>query len=130
MTVGNYSPKSITNYMREMRFIFQYYNQLSPKDITADHISNYILYIKQVYQSGHDKCRMVAHSVAFFFRHVLKQPYSIPSKLYPRKEFRLPDIMSQQEVRKVMASITNLKHRAIIQTIYSPRVSACRNAST
>jgi site-specific recombinase XerD len=73
---------------------------------------------------------MVAHSVAFFFRHVLQQPYSIPSKLYPRKEYRLPDIMSQEEVKKVMASITNLKHRAIIQTIYSPRVSACRNAST
>jgi hypothetical protein len=37
--------------------------------------------------------------------------------------------MSQQEVKKVMASITNLKHRAIIQTIYSPWAFACRNAS-
>jgi integrase/recombinase XerD len=107
MTVGNYSPKSITNYLREMRFIFQYYPALSPRQITADHISQYILYIKEVHKSGHDKCRMVAHSVAFFFRHVLNQPYSIPSKLYPRKEYRLPDIMSQEEVRKVMASIVN-----------------------
>jgi site-specific recombinase XerD len=115
--------------MREMRFIFQYYNQLSPKDITSDHISSYILYLKEVHKSGHDKCRMVAHSVAFFFRYVLHQPYSIPSKLYPRKEYRLPDIMSQEEVKKVMASITNLKHRAIIQTIYSSgiRLQECIN---
>jgi site-specific recombinase XerD len=38
--------------------------------------------------------------------------------------------MSQQEVKKVMASITNLKHRAIIQTIYSPlgiRLQECIN---
>jgi site-specific recombinase XerD len=119
MTVGNYSPKSITGYMREMRFIFAYYNHLSPKDITADHVSQYILYIRQVFQSGHDKCRMVAHSVAFFFRHVLRQPYSIPSKLYPRKEYRLPDVMTQEEVRKLLSSITNLKHKAILQTIYS-----------
>jgi integrase/recombinase XerD len=129
MTVGNYSPKSILNYMREMRFIFQYYNHLSPKDITADHISTYILYIKEVHASGHDKCRMVAHSVAFFFRHVQKQPYSIPSKLYPRKEYRLPDIMSQEEVRKIFSCITNLKHRALIQTIYSSgiRLQECIN---
>jgi site-specific recombinase XerD len=129
MTVGNYSPKSIVNYMREMRFIFQYYPELSPKQVTADHISQYILYIKEVHKSGHDKCRMVAHSVAFFFRHVLQQPYSIPSKLYPRKEYRLPDIMSQEEVKKVMACITNLKHRAILQTIYSSgiRLQECIN---
>lgn len=129
MLVGNYSPKSIVNYMREMRFIFQHYNHLAPKDITADHISEYILYIKEVYKSGHDKCRMVAHSVAFFFRHVLHQPYSIPSKLYPRKEYRLPDIMSQEEVKKTLSCITNLKHRAIIQTIYSSgiRLQECIN---
>jgi site-specific recombinase XerD len=129
MTVGNYSPKSITGYMREMRFIFQYYNHHSPKDITAEHISQYILYLKQVHQSGHDKCRMVAHSVAFFFRHVLCQPYSIPSKLYPRKEYRLPDVMTQEEVKKLLAVITNLKHRAIIQTIYSSgiRLQECIN---
>jgi site-specific recombinase XerD len=129
MTVGNYSPKSIAGYVREMRFIFQYYPELSPRQITADHITSYILYIKQVHQSGHDKCRMVAHSVAFFFRHVLHQPYSIPSKLYPRKEYRLPDIMSQEDVKKLMASITNLKHRAIIQTIYSSgiRLQECIN---
>jgi len=129
MTMGNYSPRSISNYLREMRFIFQYYHQLSPKDITSDHISAYILYIKEVYKSGHDKCRMVAHSVAFFFRHVMQQPYSIPSKLYPRKEYRLPDIMNQQEVRKLLSGITNLKHKAIIQTIYSSgiRLQECIN---
>jgi integrase/recombinase XerD len=129
MTVGHYSPKSITGYMREMRFIFQHFGHLSPQQLTADHISEYILYIKQVFQSGHDKCRMVAHSVAFFFRHVLQQPYSIPSKLYPRKEYRLPDVMSQEEVRQLLASITNLKHKAIIETIYSSgiRLQECIN---
>jgi integrase/recombinase XerD len=129
MLVGNYSAKSIVGYMREMRFIFQHYNHLAPKDITADHISEYILYLKEVFKSGPDKCRMVAHSVAFFFRHVLRQPYSIPSKLYPRKQYRLPDIMSQEEVRKTLSCITNLKHRAIIQTIYSSgiRLQECIN---
>lgn len=129
MTVGNYSPRSIQNYLREMRFIFQHYHQLSPKDITANHISEYILYVKEVHQSGHDKCRMVAHSVAFFFRHVLQQPYSIPSKLYPRKQYKLPDVMSQQEVRQLLSTITNLKHKAIIQTIYSSgiRLQECIN---
>lgn len=119
MTVGNYSPKSITGYMREVRFIFQYYPELTPKDITADHIRTYLLYLREVLGSGYDKCRMAAHSVAFLFRHVLNQPYSIPSKLYPRKQYRLPGVMTQEEVRRLLSAVTNLKHKAILETIYS-----------
>ena len=92
MTVGGYADKSIRNYVREMRFIFEYYPDTRPCTITAEQIEQYICYIKETFNSGHDKCRMVASSVAFFFKHVLKRPYDLPSKLYPRKKFQLPRV--------------------------------------
>jgi len=52
MTAGGYSPRSIGNYVREMRFIFEYYPDTRPSAITADQVEKYICYIKQVFNSG------------------------------------------------------------------------------
>ena len=102
MTVGGYSVRSIGNYVPEMRFIFEYYPQVRPSTLTAEQIEQYICYIKQTFNSGHDKCRMVASSVSFFFKQILKRPYDLPSKLYPKKKFQLPNVMTIDEVRQLL----------------------------
>jgi integrase/recombinase XerD len=122
MTVGNYSPKSIRNYVREMRFIFEYYADTRPSTITAEQVEQYICYIKQTFNSGHDKCRMVASSVSFFFKNVLKRPYDLPSKLYPRKGFKLPNVMTSDEVWQLLTHTSGIKQKAIIELFYSSGV--------
>lgn len=113
-----YSPRTIRNYFAEMRHLFAYYNQLGPKEITQDHIASYINYIKKEHGVGRDKCRMAAQSCSFFFKHILPSPYVTPHALYPRKEFRLPEILTPEQVSTVLSSTSNLKHRAIIALLY------------
>lgn len=122
MTVGGYSPRSIGNYVREMRIIFEYYPQTRPSQLTAEQIEQYICYIKKVFNSGHDKCRMVASSVSFFFKQVLKRPYDLPTKLYPKKKFQLPNVMTPEEVRQLLGTACSIKQLAIIQLFYSSGV--------
>lgn len=122
MTVGGYSVRSIGNYVREMRFIFEYYPEVRPSTLTAEQIEVYICYIKEVFNSGHDKCRMVASSVSFFFKQILKRPYDLPSKLYPKKKFQLPNVMGVDEVRQLLNTPCSLKQQAIIQLFYSSGV--------
>jgi site-specific recombinase XerD len=122
MTVGGYSHRSIGNYVREMRFIFEYYPEVRPSTLTAEQIEVYICYIKEVFNSGHDKCRMVASSVSFFFKQILKRPYDLPSKLYPKKKFQLPNVMDIDEVRQLLNTPCSLKQQAIIQLFYSSGV--------
>lgn len=119
MTTGGYSPRSIGNYVREMRFIFEYYPDTRPSAITADQIEKYICYIKQVFNSGHDKCRMVASSVSFFFKQILKRPYDLPVKLYPKKKMLLPNVMTVDEVRQLLNTHCSIKQKAVIQLFYS-----------
>jgi site-specific recombinase XerD len=122
MTVGNYSPRSIGNYVREMRFIFEYYPDVSPAALTAEQIEVYICYIKRTFNSGFSKCRMVASSVSFYFKQILKRPYDLPSKLYPRRGFQLPNVMSIDQIRQLLAIPSTLKQQAIIQLFYSSGV--------
>ena len=62
---------------------------------------------------------MAAQSISFFCRHVLKRPYVIPSVVYPRATSTLPAVMSPQEVKLLIDTVKNIKHRTIIMLLYS-----------
>jgi site-specific recombinase XerD len=119
LKVGHYSPATIVNYRREIRLLLEYYPDLDPADLSIDLITRYLLYCKEVLGSGFSKCHLVAQSVSFLFKHVLHKDYRVPSVLYPRKPEQLPDILSEAEVKRLIESTTNLKHRTILALIYS-----------
>ncbi len=62
---------------------------------------------------------MAAQSISFFFRHVLKRVYVIPSVIYPRSSSKLPPVMNAAEMKTLIDSVKNLKHRTIIMMLYS-----------
>jgi integrase/recombinase XerD len=62
---------------------------------------------------------MAAQSISFYFRHVLKKPFVIPSLIYPRPSSKLPPVMSAQQIRTLIDSIKNIKHRTIVMLLYS-----------
>lgn len=101
-----------------MRYIFSYYNEKDPAQITQDEIIRYLNFIKREFGSGYDKCRMVAQACSFFYKNILKVPYVVPSAFYPRREFKLPNILSEQEVKHLLDSTTNFKHKCILSMFY------------
>ena len=101
-----------------MRYIFSYYNEKDPTLIDQDDIIRYINFIKKQFGSGYDKCRMVAQACSFFYKNILRVPYVVPSAFYPRKEFKLPNILSEKEVKHLLLSVPNFKHRCLIALFY------------
>jgi integrase/recombinase XerD len=118
MVAAGYSRQSITSYFREIRYICAYYPDLSPSDWADRHIIGYMAYLRTVHHASYSKCKMAAQSVAFFFRHVLKRPYDVPSKLYPKREFKLPHYLTKEEVLKLVENCRGAKQRAIVETFY------------
>ena len=119
MIAGNYSPRSIATYLREIRYICAYLPDLSPQQWTDAHIIDYLHYLKTVHQVSYSKSKMTAQSVAFFFRHVLKRPYDVPSKLYPKREFKLPHYLTKEEMQRLINSCRSPKQKAIVELFYS-----------
>ena len=118
LTAKHYSPRTIRNYMQEMRFIFAHYPDLLPASITSKHIVSYINFIITAHGVGREKCHQVAQSCSFFFKHVLPSPFVIPSQFYPRKENKLPRVFSVAEVKQLLTVIPNLKHRVMTGLFY------------
>ena len=118
MFAAGYSRCSITAYLREIRYLCAYFPDLSPNEWTDRHIIQYMAYLRTVHHASYSKCKMTAQSVAFFFRHVLKRPYDVPSKLYPKREFKLPHFLTKEEVLKLVENCRSAKQRAIVETFY------------
>jgi integrase/recombinase XerD len=118
LTAKNYSPRTLRNYIAEMRYLFSYYNEKDPIEINQDDIIKYLNFIKKQFGSGYDKCRMVAQACSFFYKNILRVPYVVPSAFYPRMESKLPNILSEKQVKHLLESTTNNKHRCILSMFY------------
>lgn len=117
--MGHYSPNTIRNYLSELRYLFVYHSEVSPQDISEDMLLEYLVYLAKTLGCSRIKCRMAAQSISFFCRHVLKRPYVIPSVIYPRASSTLPPVMSAEEIRALIDTVKNVKHRTIIMLLYS-----------
>ncbi|SHF87010.1 tyrosine-type recombinase/integrase [Flavisolibacter ginsengisoli] len=119
LSIGQYSPLTIRNYLSELRYLFVYHGNVSPGDFTEDMLLQYLLYLAKTLGCSRAKCRMAAQSISFYFRHVLRRPYVIPSLIYPRPSSKLPAVMSAQQIKTLIDSIKNIKHRTIVMLLYS-----------
>jgi len=119
LSLGHYSPNTIRNYLSELRYLFVYYAEVEPQDFTEDMMMQYLLYLARTLGCSRVKCRMAAQSISFFFRYVMKLPYVVPSLIYPRQSSKLPPVMSAQEIRTLIDSIKNIKHRTVVMLLYS-----------
>ncbi len=59
------------------------------------------------------------NAIKFYYEHVLKRPRQVYYLERPKKEKRLPGVLSLNEVQCLLGKIRNTKHFAIISLIYS-----------
>ena len=114
----NYSPRTVRNYTSEMRYIFAYNNHKDPATINHEDIIAYINFIKKQFGSGYDKCRMVAQACSFFYKHILRVPFVVPSAFYPRRESKLPHILTVDEIGHLLSVTANIKYRCLLALFY------------
>lgn len=118
LVLRGYGKGSIKNYVNEMILLFKYYHLKHVEQITQHDIEQYMLYIKQVHLVGRAKCRSVAQSCSFFYKRVLPSDYIVPSNLYPKKQFILPNIMAETEVAQLFAAPLTIKEYCVVGLLY------------
>lgn len=67
MTVGGYSPRGIGNYVRDLRFIFEYYPDTRPSQLSAEQIEQYICYISRFSTAGTPNAALFLIPLVGFF---------------------------------------------------------------
>ena len=89
------------------------------------HIREYqaeLFHIRKL-SSGTVAIRLAA--LRFFYTKTLKKCWSIAETPYPKKDHRLPTILSQEEVAQLIDAASTVFHRTLLMTLYA---TGARNA--
>ena len=118
LQIQEYGKGSVRNYLQELTLLFKHYNNLQVEELRQEHIERYVLFIKENHRVGRAKCRSVAQACSYFFKKVMPSDYIVPSKLYPKKQFVLPDIMTEQQVAQLFNASLSLKEYCVVGLLY------------
>jgi integrase/recombinase XerD len=126
--IRNYAPTTVACYIRSIAEFAQHFNkppdQLGPEEIRAWQL--FLLKEKRVKLSTYIQA---VCALRFFYQNTLHRRIEIDRIPLPRYEKKLPVILSKAEVKALLEAPKNLKHRAMLATMYGAglRVSEVAN---
>ena len=114
----NYSPRTIKTYVSCLKRLSIYYNQ-SPDTITIKQVKEYLHHIIVKDQVSTSLVNQTISAVKVLRQGVLELEWNYIKLIRPRRETRLPIILSRQEVDQILEVTINLKHKSILTLAYS-----------
>jgi len=113
-----YSFNTAKTYTGLFSEFIRYFKGRPPNEINENDIKQYMLTIVKSGKSLSYQ-NQVINAIKFYYEQVLEMPQRFYEIERPRKEQKLPSVLSEEEILRIISSTTNLKHKAILVTIYS-----------
>ncbi len=115
MVLRNYSPKTIKSYSSAIRDYLGY-DPAGERFCNVESLRRFLL-IKQDKGYAPQTVNLFLMAVKFYYLQVLKLHFKIDLKFAKRSK-KLPVVLSREEIGRVIASITNHKHKTMISLAY------------
>ena len=114
----NYSADTARYSIRTVAEFARYFNR-PPDRLRPEHVRKYPahLFSKRKLSPGSVTQHLAA--LRFFFIQTLQKPWSVAETPYPKKVFRLPTVLSQDEVARLIDSARTPFHRILRMTLYA-----------
>jgi len=131
MELRGYSPRTIVGYIRQVSNFAKFYNK-SPESLGEKEIRDYLHYCIMEKKLSEVTVNFINASLKFFFTKTLNRYWNINKIARIKVPKKLPCILSREEVKSIFDVTENLKHKAILMTVYSAglRVSEVCNLKT
>ncbi len=112
-----YSYRTVKGYLYYNRDFLGFVKK-QPSEINDSDIKDYLLYLAEEKQSATSTLNQAINALKFYYVSMLKKKFIYEVKR-PRKDKKLPVVLSKEEVAKILSSVDNIKHRAILMLVYS-----------
>ena len=110
LKLKNYSKETIKSYL----FLVEKYLKYSKdKGINPESAKEFLLIklsINNPASAGHN-----VFAIKYFFKEILRQKLDIPN---PKRNKTIPDILTINEIKKLIENTSNIKHKLIIKMLY------------
>ena len=113
----NYSAHTIKSYVHAVIGISRHYHRC-PSTLSDEEIGQYLSYTRRRGCSW-STVNAIYNGIKWFHTRVLDQPWNHRQLPRPKKEKRLPQVLSRAEVKRLIEAVDNLKHQTALMVMYS-----------
>ncbi len=118
LEIKRYANNTIKSYISSFERFINFFISKSMDELDELDIRTYIRYLIQS-NCSNSYVNLSINSIKFYYEIVLGMPNRFYDIERPRKEKKLPKVLSMQEVRDLIDATNNMKHRCILSLLYS-----------
>ena len=117
MRIRNLSARTIENYVGKVAGFANHF-RTSPESLGPEQVRSYMLSLIDAGYS-HRTLKQNICALRFVYKITLDRPWQAEQLPFPKKETRLPVVLSRQEVQAFLEALSTLKRRALFLTLYA-----------
>lgn len=114
-----YAESTIRTYTDSFGEFINYYHTMNIAEIDEQRIIEYLRYLVTERRISVSYQNQAINAIKFYYEKVLGGQRKIYRVERPRREKILPVVLSMEEVQQIFSRVNNLKHKAILVTLYS-----------
>ncbi|ALM09271.1 recombinase [Sediminicola sp. YIK13] len=118
LELKKYANNTVKSYISSFETFINYYNNKELVAINEGDVRTYILKLVQEDKSN-SYINSAINSIKFYYESVLGMPNRFYEIERPRKEKKLPKVLSKDDVLNIIEHTNNLKHKCIVSLLYS-----------
>ena len=118
LQLAGLSERTQEAYLRAVRQLADHF-QTPPDRLTEQQLRDYFLHLKNDRLFAAASLGIAYSGIKFFYSHTVPRDWPTLKRLRVPREKRLPDVLSVDEVRRLIAAVRTLHNRTYFQTVYS-----------
>lgn len=119
LLLKRYSWRTIKSYKNCFRQFIRFYDETKPSQLTRKQIDQYILHQIRKKNISESHQNQILSAIKMFYKEVVNQEHKVLNLLMPKKPQKIPHVLTEGEVARLLKVVTNQKHRCILMLIYS-----------
>lgn len=118
LKIRGYSAKTVSTYLNCVRD-FVIFHGHSPDQMGPEEIQQFQYHLTDERQVSWAYFNQAVCALRFFYRVTLGRDWVVKHIPYTKRGQRVPVVLSQEEVLAIFDALANVKHRAILMTLYA-----------
>lgn len=118
LQLRNLSGATVTAYLGAVRRFAAHFGQ-SPEKLGPEQVRQYLLHLRNDKKDTSNTLQVYRGALKFLYARVLKESWFDQEIAVPKNRFRLPTVLSPDEITRILDRTSNLKHWTIIATLYA-----------